>query len=229
MKLFTIGDLHLSKANPKPMDMFGDNWVDHFQKIKEDWQNRVEDHDVVVIPGDISWAMKLEDAKLDLDAIDELPGKKIIIRGNHDYWWQSLNKVKSILPPSIMALQNDFIEFDDFVICGTRGWNVPGSTEFSTDDLKIYNREVARLDLSLSGYTGEKEKIVFFHFPPFSDVICENEMIEVLQKYKVKQAFYGHIHGYGLKFIKQGNIFNIDFHCVSCDGLDFKLYEIKNS
>jgi len=137
MKVFAISDLHLSINNPKPMDIFGGNWDNYWDKIKKNWSEVVSPDDVVLISGDISWALKLEDAIPDLQEIASLAGKKIIIRGNHDYWWSSYSKVKNILPSSIFAIQNNAIKFDDFIICGTRLWTMPTANS-SEHDKKIY-------------------------------------------------------------------------------------------
>ena len=151
MNIYAIGDLHLSGQSPKPMDIFGDHWTDHWPRIKESWQQAVSGDDVVLIPGDISWAMRLEEARCDLDAIGALPGRKIIMRGNHDYWWGSLSQVQSLLPPLMYALQNNSFVFEDCVIGGTRGWLCPGNHYFSApSDEKIYLREAGRLELSLA-------------------------------------------------------------------------------
>lgn len=150
MKIYAISDLHLSNSCDKPMDVFGGHWENYVSKIKENWKAKVAEDDLVLIAGDISWAMKLEEATSDLEWIDELPGKKIIIKGNHEYWWKSISAVRELLPESIMAIQNDAIKIDNYVICGTRGWNVPEEgKEFLDEDLKIYKRETERLKLTL--------------------------------------------------------------------------------
>lgn len=131
------------------MDVFGSKWTDHWNRIREDWIARVSPEDIVLIPGDISWAMQLEDARVDLDSIGSLPGKKVMIRGNHDYWWSSLSKVKSILPSSVQVLQNNSLVLDGYTFCGTRGWINPGMKDFGVHDAKIFSRELQRLKLSL--------------------------------------------------------------------------------
>ncbi len=140
MKVFAIGDLHLSGAVDKPMDVFGVAWDKHFLRIQTYWRERVATEDVVLIPGDISWAMHLDEAKPDLEFIANLPGEKILVRGNHDYWWNSLSKVRAALPPTIRALQNDSIRFDGVSIAGSRGWSCPGTSGFTASDEKIYER-----------------------------------------------------------------------------------------
>ena len=149
MKVFAISDLHLSINNPKPMDIFGPVWQGYLDKIFEDWKAKVSDEDLVLLAGDFSWAMKLEDTKEDFALLSSLPGKKIIIRGNHDYWWKSISAVRAFLPQNFYAIQNDAIKFGDIVVCGTRGWMVPErNSEQSEENKKIYDREVIRLELT---------------------------------------------------------------------------------
>ena len=143
MRVFAISDLHLSNACDKPMDIFGGRWVGYTQKIEKAWNETVQKDDLVLIAGDISWAMKLEEAVPDLLWIDSLPGNKIIIKGNHEYWWKSVSAVRQVLPASIQAIQNDAIKLDGLVICGTRGWDIPEKSS-SEEDIKIYKREIER-------------------------------------------------------------------------------------
>lgn len=228
MSVYAIGDLHLSGSQNKTMDKFGKNWVGHWDKIQDSWNGLVQEDDWVLIPGDISWAMYLEEAVPDLDEIAALPGKKILLKGNHDYWWQSVNKINAILKPSMHILQNNSYDLGDWAICGTRGWNVPGSKDFLEQDRKIYKREVERLRLSIkSAYGSGKEIIVIMHYPPYNDKCEFNEFIDVFMEYDIKRVLFGHIHGAGLWNLKEGNIFGIDFSCVSCDYLNFRLIKIK--
>ena len=172
MKIFAISDLHISTNTDKPMDVFGGNWVGYLEKIFEDWKNKVTNEDLVLIGGDISWAMKIEDAKLDLDLLQDLPGKKVLIKGNHDYWWSGIGKVRDILPENVFALQNDSIKIGNVVICGSRCWSVTGSPDFKEQDRKLYLRETERLRLSLKDALKLKEEgdklIALVHFPPFN-------------------------------------------------------------
>ena len=149
MKVYAISDLHLSLSGEKPMDIFGEKWDGYLEKIEQNWQSIVNDDDVVLISGDISWAMKLEDAVNDLQYIAKLKGKKILIKGNHDYWWQGINKVRNSLPPNVYALQNDSVKIGNYVFCGSRGWTVEGANDFTEQDLKIYRRESERFKLAL--------------------------------------------------------------------------------
>ena len=227
MKVFAIGDLHMSLSVPdKSMDIFGDNWVGHWEKIQSSWKERVTQEDLVLIPGDISWAMHLEDAIGDLNAIDALPGRKIFLKGNHDYWWQSISKIQAAVSARMLFLQNNSFAFSGIGICGTRGWNVPGSKGFSAQDQKIYHREIERLKLSLNSYQGQDEILVMMHYPPYNDKVEHNEMIQVLEDYHIKRVIFGHIHGMGLKYLKVGSYFGIRFECVSCDHLHFQVKEL---
>lgn len=234
--VFAISDLHLSGARDKPMDIFGKHWENHWERIQKDWLEQVSAQDIVLIPGDISWAMQLSDAEIDLDSIGRLPGKKILIKGNHDYWWSSVSKVRSILPPSVRVLQNDSIDESGFIFCGTRGWTNPGMKDFTQQDAKVYKREVQRLKLSLdsavSSYepagavTPAKQIIVLVHYPPFDDKGQETEMVETLTQYKPAHVVYGHIHGEGGRTAFEGEYKGSTYHLVSCDYLKFRLKRI---
>ena len=149
MKLFSISDLHLDIYNKKPMDIFGPVWHNYVDKIVEDWNNKVTKDDVVILAGDYSWAMKLEDATKDFEFLNSLNGTKIIIRGNHDYWWSSVSKVRAILPANTYALQNDAIKLGNYIFCGNRGWLIPEGKQNTEENKKIYARELIRLELSL--------------------------------------------------------------------------------
>ena len=179
MALYTISDLHLPIGVDKPMDIFGSKWTNYVQRLQKNWQSIVNPEDTVVLPGDFSWATYIEEAIPDFRYIDELPGKKIILKGNHDYWWETLSKLNRYTKEreydDIFFLQNNYFEYNNIAICGTRGWNLPGSPHFGEDDKKIYAREVARLELSLSAAPEESEKIVFTHFPPISPGNTGNE------------------------------------------------------
>ncbi len=248
MKIFAISDLHLSENCNKPMDIFGPTWDGHFEKIKADWVNKVKDGDLVLIAGDISWAMKLNESVPDLNLIGDLPGTKIIIRGNHDYWWQSISNVRSVLPKSIIALQNDSKQFGEYVVCGTRGWTVPENNSFKDEhDEKIYNRELIRLELSLKNahnlinysksgkILGEnkeaqinpnKQLIVMLHYPPFNSKLEDSDFTKLLEKYNAKYVVYGHLHGKGPRAIKTCEKGGVKYFLTSCDKLDNKLIEI---
>ncbi len=227
MRVFAIGDLHLDSTKEKPMDIFGDNWSDHEQKIIGSWQRSVSDDDLVLIPGDISWAMKLEDAKKDLELIDNLPGKKVLIRGNHDYWWSTKNKLNNLGFKSLEFLVNDIYVYNNIVICGVRGWD---SYEINSDEdsKKIYDRELKRFEISLRMTKSfDCYKIAMLHFPPFNLDKSPNDFVDIMKEYNIDKCIYGHLHGKaGHKMVSEGYINGIDFLCVSSDYLDFELKEI---
>jgi len=224
MKLFAISDLHLSGARPKPMDIFGENWNGHWQKIRENWSRmEIGPEDLVLIPGDISWAMQLEAAQIDLDEIGQLPGHKVVTRGNHDYWWSSLTKVRSVLPEKLYALQNDAMRFGSTVVCGSRGWICPGGMDYKPEDEKIYKREVLRMELSLKGAKKQEGDllIVMIHYPPFNEKQERSGFMELFEQYGVDQVIYGHLHGRSCRFAFEKELCGIQYRLVSCDHLQF--------
>ena len=230
MKVFAISDLHLSINNPKPMDIFGPTWEGYVDKIFEDWKAKVSEDDVVLLAGDFSWAMKLEDTKADFDLLKNLPGTKIIIRGNHDYWWKSISSVRNFIPEKFYALQNDALKLGDYIFCGTRLWNLPGMTKMQTEeDEKIYKRELIRLELSLQEakkmQTAGEKIICVLHYPPYTFNEEDNEVTALLEKYGVNKVVYGHIHA----FCKQNLVLNKNgtvYYLTSCDIVGNKMVEI---
>ncbi len=230
MKIYAISDLHLSNSCDKPMDIFGGKWENHTEKIKEKWKAKVTDEDIVLIAGDISWAMKLEEAEADLKWIDDLPGKKFIIRGNHEYWWKSISAVREILPESIWAIQNDAVKVGEFIICGTRGWTVPEKNKpLSDEDLKIFNREVKRLKLTLSAaknlQVNDEKIICMIHYPPFAGDGSETEFTKLMEEYSVNSVVFGHIHGKTncpLQLLKNG----VKYYFTSCDHIDNEVVKL---
>jgi len=225
MAIFAIADLHLAQSGHKPMDIFGEHWINHVQRLKDNWLEVVKDRDLVIIAGDISWAMQLSEALPDLQWLAELPGTKVLIRGNHDYWWSSIGKVRAALPASIYALQNDHYIWEEWAICGTRGWICPGDEGFENDqDQKIYLREIERLRLSLtSAARADAGKIIgALHFPPFNRSNQPSSFSELLEEYDVKKAVFGHIHDSGRDQIFQGLRNGVEYHFVAADGLEFK-------
>ncbi len=222
--IYAIGDLHLPGGMEKPMDVFGKHWEDHFSRIREDWTARVRETDVVLIPGDISWAMNLAPALEDLRSIDSLPGRKILLRGNHDYWWNSIGRLREALPPTIRAVQNDALETDGTVFCGSRGWTWDDIPE----NRRIYERELLRMELSLkkAKTLGGERLVVMTHFPPLNEAHEDTPMSELIASYAPSDVVYGHLHGASLKNAFNGERAGIRYHCVSCDGLGFRLKEI---
>ena len=203
MKVFAISDLHLSINSEKPMDIFGPVWEGYLETIENDWEDKVSEDDVVLIPGDISWAMRFSEAKADLEYLKGLKGNKIIIKGNHDYWWSSISELRKNLDDKTFALQNDAIKFGNVVICGSRGWAIPECGFKDPQDEKIYKRELIRMELSLKSMNvlrkeGDKA-IVMTHFPPFNYRMEDNEMLKLFEEYNVDVVVFGHLHSYDKK------------------------------
>jgi len=228
MAIYAISDLHLSKAVPnKSMELFGKDWENYEQRLDECWRKTVTENDTVLIPGDISWAANLDDAYADFAYIDSLPGTKIVIKGNHDYYFSTLTKVNKFLQEknltTIKILNNNSFYVEDINICGFRGW---GNTEDSSvDDYKVYSREIVRLELSLNSIEVEnknKDIIVMTHFPPF-----RQEIKELFKKYNVKKCIYGHLHGDGHYMVKEGIIDGVEYKMVSGDYTKFNLVKLN--
>lgn len=228
MKVFAISDLHLSTSVEKPMDIFGEKWQGHFEKIKADWDNRVDDKDIVLLGGDMSWAKTLDEAQSDFDLLKELKGKKIVLRGNHDFWWASLSKVKARFPDFVF-LQNNAEKFGNVVIAGSRGWSI-ASEKSNDDDKKIYARELQRLELSLK-CAKEKQNtddvlIALLHYPPFEPDFRDTEVTKMLESYGVNFATYGHLHGKNVRVAKRITRNGITYFLTSCDLVCNELVEI---
>jgi len=224
MSVFAIGDLHLPGHAEKPMDVFGSHWDRHFETISENWRRMIGPEDIVLIPGDISWAMQLEEALDDLRAIAQLPGVKLLLRGNHDYWWGSLSKLRAALPDRMHVIQNDALLLDGHVFCGTRGWMFPTAQQaLGAQDEKVYQRELMRLRMSLeqARKLGGEDVTVMLHFPPlFADGIG-TAFTDLLEEFAVKRVVYGHLHGAGIKIAFEGERAGIEYRLVSCDALSF--------
>lgn len=228
MSIYAISDLHLSYNTDKPMDIFG--WKNYENKIKENWNSKVKESDLVILGGDFSWSMDLKDTYKDFEFIHKLPGKKILIKGNHDYWWGTLTKMKKYINEigfnDINFLYNNSYEFEGKIICGTRGWNF---TDLQEDDEKIYNREIQRLKLSLEDavkkYGADKEIIVCLHYPPLKTNEI-SDFVRVMEEYNVTKCIYGHLHGPAHKFIVEKNIDNIQYIMTSCDYTNFDLVKL---
>ena len=206
------------------MDVFGEHWKDHFQRICQDWLARVSPGDLVLLPGDISWAMRLEEALEDLQSIERLPGRKLLLRGNHDYWWNSIGRVRRALGEGMYALQNDSVLIDGRLYAGSRGWTLPGP-ESDKDDLRIYNRERMRLEMSLKHARRLDDSApitVMMHYPPLTE--DQPGFSDILEAYGVSDCVYGHLHGPAIYGAVRGLRGTVCYHQVSCDGLGFKLY-----
>ena len=223
MSLFCIADLHLSLGNDKPMDIFT-GWQDYTSRILNNWNNIVKDEDTVVVAGDISWAMKLEDCFNDFDFINnKLKGNKIFLKGNHDYWWGTKRKIDTYLKENgfdkIKILFNNSYTVGNYNICGTRGWNLEIDSE---EDEKILNRELGRLKLSLDSVDNDKETIVFLHYPPIYGTQNCQEIFEILHNYNIQKCYYGHLHGQKIiKYSYNGDYEGIKLKLISTDSVSF--------
>lgn len=222
MSLYAIGDTHLSLGCEKPMDVF-DGWFDYVDRLSAEWVKNIHTSDTVVIVGDFSWAMNFDEALNDFKFIDSLPGKKILIKGNHDYWWGSLKKMQEYLKnnniDTVSFLHNNFFNYKDIALCGTRGWVTPENDA----DLKVYNRELNRLKISLdcAKNSGYERIFAFIHYPPIYLNYRQNEFINLLKEYKVERCYYGHVHGKSINFSINGLVEGIIFRLVSADYLNF--------
>lgn len=222
MSLFAIGDTHLTFGTDKPMDIFG-GWQDYVRRLEENWRAVVEKEDIVVIPGDISWAMSLEEALPDFMFLHSLPGTKLIMKGNHDYWWSTMKKLNLLLEnngiDSVHMIFNNAYEAGDFAVCGTRGWFYDASTGA---DKKVIAREAGRLKVSIeqARITG-KEIISFLHYPPVTNEAECSEIMQVLRDENIRRCYYGHLHGESRRFAVNGEYDGIKFGLVSADHLGF--------
>lgn len=241
MAIFAISDLHLSFNTDKPMNIFG--WEDYEKIIEDDWKEKVTDNDLVLLPGDFSWEMKLENMEKDLEFIHKLPGKKLLLKGNHDYWWETLKKMREFTKAkgfdNIDFIYNNSYLFDNYIIAGTRGWTLGNEnivienmekSEQKNDDAKIRAREEQRLELSLldgiNKYGNDKKIIACLHYPPLTIKNKESGFKKILEKYNVAKCVYGHLHGKIQEEAIQGVINNVEYIMTSCDYLQFKLKKV---
>ena len=223
MSLFVIGDTHLYLSTDKTMDIFG-GWKNYMQRLEENWRSVVQPQDTVIIPGDVSWGMSLEQAKEDFLFLHRLPGKKILMKGNHDYWWTTRAKMESFLEEngldSLSILHNNAVSVEGLSLCGSRGWMFEQGQEH---DKKIINREAGRIRASLQDAQrfGEQEKVLFLHYPPVFMQDSIPEFFEVMNQYGVRRCYYGHIHSQGCRFAFQGEWCGVQLEMVSADYLRF--------
>ena len=227
MALYAIGDLHLSLGAEKPMDIFGGNWLGYMDKLKAGL-SVISENDTTVLLGDLSWSLDLEGAKQDFAWINDIPGRKIILKGNHDYWWSTASKFYKFCEANgfenQFILNNNHYEYDGWAICGTRGWFFEEERSGEHDE-KVFKRELLRLEASLKS-AGELPKIVFLHYPPrYRGYQCD-EILQLLQKYEVRRCFYGHLHGPSHKLAMEGLWDGVEFRLVSADFLDFKPFTV---
>jgi hypothetical protein len=238
MSIYVIGDLHLSFSQNKPMNVFGSNWENHTEKIKQDWLSKVKPEDTVLLLGDFSWAMKLTDTLLDFEYINNLPGKKILLKGNHDYWWTTVTNMKKILEENNMNnidfLYNNSFEIENKIFCGTRGWTL-SNLEETENSKKMIERECNRLKLSIENgierFGQNKEIIACLHYPPILQSNIEKgestPFMEVLKQYNIKKCYYGHLHGSSINDAVEGNIDGIELKLISADGVQFRLKKVE--
>ncbi len=220
MRVFAIADPHLSRLRPKPMTIFGPAWEGHPEAFFQGWRRTVGPEDLVVVPGDISWAMRLEEALPDLLDLAALPGRKVLLKGNHDYWWPSISRLRAVLPKGMYALQNDALVLDGVAVAGVRGWDFPPK---GPEDEKILVREVERLKLSLKALEGQtyRHLVLAFHFPPFGPDGRPGPLLELALTAKPKAIVYGHLHGADPSRLPQ-EYQGIPLHLVAADALRFR-------
>lgn len=227
MALYAIGDLHLCLGAPKPMDIFGGAWIGYMDKLKEG-MSVIQPEDTTVLLGDLSWSLDLQNAKADFEWINAIPGQKIILKGNHDYWWSTAAKFKKFCMDNgfenLYLLNNNSFEYGDYAICGTRGWFFEEERSGQHDE-KVFRRELMRLEASLKA-AGEKQKIVFLHYPPrYKGYECR-EILSLLEQYGVRRCFYGHLHGGSHKLAMEGSWDSVEYRLVAADYIGFKPYKV---
>lgn len=229
MALYAIGDLHLCLGAPKPMDVFGGAWVGYMEKLRQG-MSVIGPEDTTVLMGDLSWALDLSGAREDFAWLQEIPGEKIILKGNHDYWWSTQAKFEKFCTEhgftQMHLLNNNCFFYEDMAICGTRGWFFEEERS-GTHDEKVFRRELMRLEASLKA-AGERQKLVFLHYPPrYKGYTCP-EILELLKKYEVRQCFYGHLHGASHRLAMEGLWDGVEYRLLSADYLNFRPYKVKN-
>ena len=226
MALFVLGDTHFSLGGAKPMDVFP-GWNGYVEKLEANWRKLVKPEDTVVLAGDISWSMRLADTRKDFAFLNGLPGQKLIMKGNHDYWWSTANKMNAFFRAegfdTLRLLHNNSYTVDGYALCGTRGWLFDAD---EPHDEKVMNREIGRLRLSLQAAEPGKEKLVFLHYPPVYTGADAPEIVAVLKEYGIRRCFYAHLHGKAIRFAVQGEVDGIRYKLVSADGLQFCPYKI---
>ena len=230
MKVFAISDLHLSGMADKPMNVFGGGWEGHFEKIKQDWEEKVSEEDIVLLGGDTSWGMKLEEGIFDVRSLACLKGHKILIRGNHDYWWNGISRVRALRPDdSFVFLQNDCVKIGNLIVAGSRGWTCPGSNDFTEHDKALYLREAERFRLAFKQVEKVRcegdELIALIHYPPFNIKRDDTLFTQLFEENRVNKAVFGHLHGSGY-FPLRSEKNSIEYFLTSCDKTHFRLTQI---
>lgn len=221
MSVFAIADLHLSLGSEKPMDVFK-GWENYVEKIERYWRALISPSDTVVIAGDISWGMSLQESLTDFRFLHELPGQKLLLKGNHDYWFTTKKKMDVFFEENgldtLHILHNNCYQVEGAFLCGTRGWLTEATSE---EDIKVLNREAARLEFSIQSAKGEGERIVFLHYPPVYGESVSEPMFQMLKKYDIKRCYFGHIHGAGARYVKEGLWDSVELRLISCDHMGF--------
>ena len=225
MALYAIGDTHLSLASNKPMDVFGGGWEGYVDKLRAGFA-AVQPEDTVVLCGDLSWGMSLEEARADFAFLDALPGRKLLLKGNHDYWWTTAAKMNRFFAENgfstLNILHNNCYMYGEYALCGTRGWFYE-----ETGDQKVFKRELIRLEASLQA-AGEREKLCFLHYPPrYQGYLCQ-EIVELLERYQVRECYYGHLHGPSHRLAREGRFGTVDYHLVAADYIGFRPKKIRD-
>jgi uncharacterized protein len=231
MRVFAIGDLHLAGGTGKTMDRFGEHWHDHDRKIFDSWERTVREEDLVLVVGDTSWAMRLDDAMPDLERIGQMPGHKLLVKGNHDYWWQSKPKMTRVLHPSIKVLQASSIIVNRIAVVGTRGWTCPNESHFEEQDARIYERELGRLRTALASLRGREKEfdqlIVALHYPPTNAAHETSGFTELIDEHGADICVYGHLHGDDINTALTGLRSRTIYFLVSADAANFAPAELK--
>ncbi len=227
MAIFAISDLHLSKAVNKPMDIFGGGWENYMEKLEKNWNKTVSADDWVLVSGDLSWGTYLEETAADFQFLSSLPGKKILSKGNHDYWWTTFSKLNKFRDElglqDIFFLHNNSYVCQSVGVCGTRGWISPDNPEFTAHDARIYSRELGRLELSLKSLEDKscRQIVAMLHYPPLYPNSSSRDLLDLLKSYGVKKCVYGHLHGPAFKDAVEGRVEGIEFILTSSDRLGF--------
>ncbi|PTA69287.1 metallophosphoesterase [Deinococcus arcticus] len=224
MRVYAIADLHLAFVTPKPMTVFGPQWAGHPQAIFDRWREVVRPGDLVLLPGDLSWAMRLPEAMQDLAPVAALPGTKVLLRGNHDYWWPTASKLRAALPPGMLAVVNDAVRVGNVVVCGTRGWLTPGHEPLPADDGRLLEREAERLRLSVTAAQALRQPgdrlLLMLHYPPATPPYPANPLTRVIEGARPDLIVYGHLHGVPPERAMR-HVAGIPAHLVAADGLKF--------
>lgn len=227
MAVYAISDLHLPLGVDKPMDVFGKSWENYVYKLEQNWKSTITENDCVVLPGDFCWAINLEEARKDFEFLNALPGIKVLLKGNHDYWWDTLAKAERFMQENnyenIHFLQNTCFVHEDVAICGTRFWQSPAFEHLSAQDLKIYQREIGRVEFSLQAAQNAdaKTKVFFVHYPPIVNGAEDAAFGDLMRRYGIEDVYYGHLHSVSQKYERVQAVNGVRYHLISCNCIEF--------